>query len=147
MLTLSVQNKIVYPLSQTLHKISASCPNSLFPQISVFQEIPPLLCKVIIYELNPLLSVTIFNVISCSLISPICSLLPKLLSPVLSDFKDNFSNSLPFLSTLSMQGFLTFLESLGGRLVYEPDEIECKLLCLWAFLWGEVLCFHQTERL
>lgn len=37
---------------------------------SMYQEIPPLLCKVIIYELNPLLLITIFNLISYSLVSP-----------------------------------------------------------------------------
>lgn len=36
---------------------------------SLYQKIPPLLCKVIIYELNPLLLITIFNFISCSLVS------------------------------------------------------------------------------
>ena len=37
---------------------------------SLYQEIPPLLCKVIIFELNPLLLIMIFNLISCSLVSP-----------------------------------------------------------------------------
>ena len=44
---------------------------------SLYQEIPLLLCKVIIYELNPLLLITIFNFISCSLVSPSVLCLPN----------------------------------------------------------------------